>query len=99
MFENMQPQLMEASPWQSLRNSHDKGLVYAHQYTRTFRREHLGMRSLWRIWEILAAITVFKPRPETPAPGQIATALHMDLSLESLKCALHRPITKIESVD
>jgi hypothetical protein len=98
MFENMQPQLMEASPWQSLRNSHDKGLVDS-QFTRTFRREHLGMRSLWRFWEILAAITVFKPRPETPAPGQIATALHMDSSVESLKCALHRPATIIESVD
>ncbi len=74
MFENMQPQLMKASPWQTLRNSHDKGLV-DYQFRRTFRREHLGMRALWRFGEILAAITVFKPRPETPAPGQIAAAL------------------------
>jgi hypothetical protein len=32
-------------------------------------------------------------------PGQIAAALHMDSSVESLKCALHRPATIIESVD
>jgi hypothetical protein len=32
-------------------------------------------------------------------PGQIAAALHMDSSVVSLRCALHRPIKKIESVD
>ena len=31
--------------------------------------------------EILAALIVFKPRPETRAPGQIAPALHLDSSL------------------
>jgi len=37
---------------------------------------------------------------ETVAPpGQMAPAVHMDLSVASLKCALHRPATRIEPVD
>jgi sugar-specific transcriptional regulator TrmB len=61
MFENMQPQLMKASPWQTLRNLHNRGIVY-YQATGTFRSKPLGTRSLWRLREILAAISMFMPQ-------------------------------------